>query len=321
MNPSIFLIEEFLEAFAAERGASPNTLQAYARDLRDFAAFLDAMPLEQVTRSQCEAYLAELSRRDMAPRSRARRLSSLRQFYRFLLSEKRISSDPLAHMQGPKLPKSLPKFLTQDEMNALLDVALALPEHESARLLCMAELLYASGLRVSELVTLPLAALAEGCEGQVHPHLRVMGKGNKERIVPLNDTALEASARYLKFRGVFIAHESSQRWLFPSYGQSGHLTRQRVGQLLKHLALAAGLDPRRVSPHVLRHAFATHLLEGGANLLSVQKLLGHADISTTEIYTHVMTKRLKEVVESHHPLSESGKSSTKKASMTGSVRE
>ncbi|MFN7710357.1 MAG: site-specific tyrosine recombinase XerD [Holosporales bacterium] len=321
MSKSQLLVEEFLEAYAAERAASPHTLEAYRRDLLDFAAFLGANPLEAATRAHCEAYMADLDRRAFAPRSRARRFSSLRQFYRFLSSEKRISVNPMVHLEGPKISKSLPHFLTQQETLALLEAAIELSEPECARLFCLAELLYASGLRVSELVTLPLAALKALHDRHGPLVLRILGKGNKERMVPLNETAVGAIQRYLKFRGVFIANEASERWLFPSYGRSGHLTRQRVGQLLKQLALAAGLNPQRVSPHVLRHAFATHLLEGGANLLSVQKLLGHADISTTEIYTHVMTKRLKDVVETYHPLSASGKSSTKKSNKTENVRE
>ena len=226
----------------------------------------------------------------------------MRQFYRFLLSEGARADDPTAQLDAPRLGRPLPKILAEEEIDRLIAAAAAWPGEEGMRLRCLLEMLYATGLRVSELVGLPLAA------AQRDPRfLLVRGKGGKERLVPLSPPARQALADYLTCRAAFVPQASgtkTARWLFPSRGMTGHLTRQRCGQMLKELALAAGLDPARLSPHVLRHAFASHLLDHGADLRSVQQMLGHADIATTQIYTHVQGERLRRLVETAHPLAQ-----------------
>jgi integrase/recombinase XerD len=300
------LIESFLEMMSAERGASINTLSAYRRDLLDFSAHraTKAGSMRSATRDDIKAYLAFLSRSGVSGSTQARRLSALRQFYVFLYSEEVRSDDPTDAIEAPRRVRPLPKTLSHDDMNALIAAAQDVAEKssEGARLACMLEVLYASGLRVTELVTLPLSA-ARARDG----FLLVRGKGQKERLAPLNRTAQQKIADYLKVRddflptGVRLVH--AERFLFPSRGAEGHLTRRRCHQMLKQLAIAAKLDPEKLSPHVLRHAFATHLVEGGADLRSVQTMLGHADIATTQIYTHVAKDHLTEVVEAAHPLS------------------
>ncbi len=298
--------EEFLEMLAVERGAAKNTLEAYRRDLGHFAAFLKprAVTLLTVEANDIRAYLARLSRARMAPRTAARRLSALRQFYRFLLGEGRRADDPSATIDSPRQGRTLPKVLSEAEVERLLAAARARSEAresiENLRLAALLELLYATGMRISEAVSLPAAALAR--DPRV---LLVRGKGGKERMVPLSEPARDAVARYsaaTRIRRKTRTAAVAPVWLFPSGGRSGHLTRQRAGQLLKELAVAAGVDPAKVSPHVLRHAFASHLLDHGADLRAVQKMLGHADISTTQIYTHVLNARLKSLVRDHHPL-------------------
>ncbi|MBV8777794.1 MAG: tyrosine recombinase [Alphaproteobacteria bacterium] len=243
------------------------------------------------------AYLGGAATRRLAPRTLARRLSTIRQFYRFLLTEGVRSDDPSGGLDAPRLGQPLPKLLSEAEVARLIDTAAAWPAEEGLRLRCILELLYATGLRVSELVTLPLAA------AQHDPRfMLVRGKGGKERMVPLSAPSRAALAAYLTCRAGFLTNGKPSRFLFPSRGRDGHLTRQRCGQLLKELALGAGLDPARLSPHVLRHAFASHLLDHGADLRSVQQMLGHADIATTQIYTHVQGERLRRLVETAHPL-------------------
>ncbi len=294
---------------AAERGAARLTLAAYRNDLADLAGFLAAraMPVESADAAGLHDYLAALTTRCLAPRTLARRLSAMRQFFRFLVSDGTRTDDPTAGLDPPRLGRPLPKILSEAEVEHLIEAAAAWPGEEGARLRSMIELLYATGLRVSELVGLPLAA------AQRDPRfLLVRGKGGKERVVPLSAPSRQALAAYLECRSRFLppsgksdakmADAKMARWLFPSRGAEGHLTRQRCGQLLKQLALAAGLDPARLSPHVLRHAFASHLLDHGADLRSVQQMLGHADIATTQIYTHVQSERLRRLVESAHPL-------------------
>jgi len=289
---------------AAERGAARLTIAAYSNDLTDLADFLGArgQPLENAGSAALHDYLADTRSRRLAPRTLARRLSAMRQFYRFLLAEGVRADDPTAQLDAPRLGRPLPKILAEDEVERLIATAAAWPNEEGARLRCLVETLYATGLRVSELVGLPLAA------AQRDPRfLLVRGKGGKERLVPLSQPAREAIAAYLECRGAFLPHGSgtkTARWLFPSRGMAGHLTRQRCGQILKELAAAAGLDPARLSPHVLRHAFASHLLDHGADLRSVQQMLGHADIATTQIYTHVQSERLRRLVETAHPLAQ-----------------
>jgi integrase/recombinase XerD len=311
------LIALYLDMLAAERGASANTLAAYRRDLADLAEHL-ARAGGSIARARTDdlrAYLAQLDRRGLRPATRARRLSAMRQLFRFLYAEGRRGDDPAAVLDGPKRGHTLPKTLTIAEVDRLLcmagacDPAAPLPVRlRAARLACLLEVLYATGLRVSELVALPASAARRDTRMLV-----VRGKGGRERLVPLNDSAKRAMADYLALRaqaGREGPHPTLPRkrgregrgWLFPSFGESGHLTRQHFARELKTLAAAAGLRSAQVSPHVLRHAFASHLLHNGADLRVVQTLLGHADISTTQIYTHVLQERLKSLVRDLHPL-------------------
>ncbi len=292
--------EAFLEMLAAERGAAENTLQSYTRDLTQFAGWLASQrgPLpEAAGEADVRGYLSALTRAQVAPSTAARRLSCLRQFYRFLYSENLRGDDPTAKLDSPRKSRPLPKIISEEDVDRLLAAARDGEGPEALRRAALIETLYASGLRVSELVGLPLAALREDAE-----MILVRGKGGKERLVPLNQAARDALAAYLDARGYFLAEGEPSRWLFPSRADSGHLTRQRFGQILKEIAVAAGLQPSKVSPHVLRHAFASHLLAHGADLRSVQQMLGHADISTTQIYTHVLEERLRALVQDHHPL-------------------
>jgi integrase/recombinase XerD len=292
-------LEAFLEMLAAERGAAPLTLTAYHNDLSDLAGFLAprGLMLQAADRASLHAYLVSPATARLAPRTLARRISAMRQFYKFLLLEGIRHDDPTAELDTPRLGRPLPKILSETEVKALIDAAQGWLGDEGIRLGCIVELLYATGLRVSELVTLPAAAARRDPR-----FLIVSGKGGKERVVPLSEPARAALGRYLECRENFLPDTRPSRWLFPSRGRAGHLTRQRTGQLLKELAAKAGLDPDRLSPHVLRHAFASHLLDHGADLRSVQQMLGHADIATTQIYTHVETERLRKLVESAHPL-------------------
>jgi len=295
------LIELFLDMLAAERGASTNTLDAYQRDLADFSAGTNVASADS---DALRAYLGKLAKRGLAPASVARRLSAIRQLYRFLYSEGHRSDDPAAAIEGPKRGRALPKVLSVKQVDNLLakarDGMTAEAKSErlrAARLNCLLEILYATGLRVSELVALPAAAARRD-----QRMLVIRGKGGRERLVPLNDAACRTMADYLALRTE--AKLDRSKWLFPSFGESGHLTRQHFARELKELAGAAGLKPSQVSPHVLRHAFASHLLQNGADLRVVQTLLGHADISTTQIYTHVLEQRLKSLVRDLHPLAQ-----------------
>lgn len=291
--------EAFLEMLAAERGASLNTQLAYGRDLAQLRDWLSTKgaALASADESALRGYLAALSRAQVAPATAARRLSCLRQFYRFLFSEGLRDDDPTARLDSPRKARLLPKILSEQDVDRLLAAAHGQEDAEGLRLAALVEMLYATGLRVSELVGLPLAALREGTEA-----ILVRGKGGKERLVPLNDAARDSLAAYLEVRAQFVGEGLQSRWLFPSRGESGYLTRQRFAQRLKEVALAAGIARHKISPHVLRHAFASHLLAHGADLRSVQQMLGHADISTTQIYTHVLEERLKSLVANHHPL-------------------
>jgi integrase/recombinase XerD len=294
----------------AERGAAAKTVEAYTRDLGEFLAFLRSKrksPLD-ASADSVRAYLAQLSRKGLAAASRARKLSALRQFFRFLLAEGMRADDPSSAIDSPKLPRPLPKLLSLAEVEALLEAAAHGVEQagegsarrRALRSTALLETLYATGLRVSELLALPRNVLT--IDDQV---MTIKGKGGRERLVPLNDSARKALADHI---AALAADEVGGRarspWLFPSGDGSQHLTRQRFGQELKALAIASGIEPSRVSPHVLRHAFASHLLERGADLRAVQQLLGHADISTTQIYTHVIEERLRRLVEQHHPLAQ-----------------
>jgi len=294
------LLDRFLEMLMAERNAAPNTREAYERDLKDLARFLasrGSRPGDADT-GLLRDYLAALAGAGMAPRSQARRLSALRQFYKFLAAEGLRADDPTATLDAPRLGRSLPKLLDETEVGRLIAAANALPAGaERCRLVLLLELLYGAGLRVSELVGLPLSAVLRQARVLV-----LRGKGGKERMVPLGEPVRAALADYLAERDFFLTKAKPSAWLFASRAAKGHLTRQRLTQLLKSLAPLAGIDPSRLSPHVLRHAFATHLLDHGADLRSVQKMLGHADITTTQIYTHVAGERLARLVEAHHPL-------------------
>lgn len=284
---------------AAERGAAPLTLTAYHNDLSDLAGFLvvRGVALEAAGPPDLHDYVTSPAIVQLAPRTLARRTSAIRQFYKFLLIEGVRQDDPTTELDTPGLGRPLPKLLSETEVKSLLAAAHARPGDEGRRLSCILELLYATGLRISELVTLPLAAARRDPR-----FLVISGKGGRERVVPLSEPSRAALSAYVECRERFLPASRPSRWLFPSRGRAGHLTRQRTGQLLKGVAIAAGLDPDRFSPHVLRHAFASHLLDHGADLRSVQQMLGHADIATTQIYTHVLTSRLRKLVESAHPL-------------------
>jgi integrase/recombinase XerD len=305
------LIELFLDMVAAERGGARNTLAAYARDLADFSHHLGAAGGSIATASTDDLrnYLGALARRGFAAASVARRLSAIRQLYRFLYAEGKRADDPSVIIEGPRRGRALPKVLSIADVDRLLGAArgamtgAAAPGEKlrAARLACLIEVLYATGLRVSELVELPRSAAERGAR-----MLTVRGKGGKERLVPLNDAAKAAMRDYLDLLAAAQTAKSAKpsKWLFPSFGESGHLSRQHFARDLKTLAGAAGLRPDLVSPHVIRHAFASHLLHNGADLRIVQTLLGHADISTTQIYTHVLEERLKSLVRDLHPLGE-----------------
>ncbi len=296
-------MEAFLEMLAAERGAAANTLAAYRRDLDALAAFLRhrGSGFDAMDTALLREWQAGMAAEGLAPSTIARRLSAVRQFSRFLLAEGDRDDDPALDLDAPRRGRPLPKTLSEEKVSRLLDAAADLPGPAGVRLVALLELLYATGLRVSELVGLPLDALSR--DGR---SLIVRGKGGKERMLPLSAPARAALAAYLPLRPAFAGpNAAGNRWLFPSARRNGApLTRQRFGQMLKELAVAAGIDHRRLSPHVLRHAFASHLLEHGADLRAVQQLLGHADIATTQIYTHVVAERIRRLVETAHPLSE-----------------
>lgn len=299
-------LDAFLEMLSAERGAAANTLHAYRRDLDEFLNMVNSRGGDDLSAgdSDITAFLEEMAVRGLAASTRARKLSALRQFFRFLYAEGIRSDNPAAAIDSPKPVRRLPRLLSIDDVEALLNcaqqragAAQAGRRLKALRLHCLMEVLYASGLRVSELVSLRRAAVASG-----ERVIMVRGKGGRERLVPLTRKACDAHAAYAQEVVLAGGTDATSRWLFPSRARQGHLTRQRFTQELKGLARAAGLDARGVSPHVLRHAFASHLLERGADLRSVQQLLGHADISTTQIYTHVLEQRLRTLVHQHHPL-------------------
>jgi integrase/recombinase XerD len=307
-------INLFLDMLAAEQGAGHNTLDAYRRDLTDFSQFIAraGRGLAGVETQALRDYLEDLDARGFKSSSVARRLSAMRHLFRFLLNERVRSDDPAAILSGPKRGRGLPKVLSIADVDRLLVRAKALADAQEAsapqrlrakRLYCLLEVLYATGLRVTELVTLPLSASRRDARMIV-----VRGKGNKERLVPLNEASRQAMADYLAaieaLKPEKKKNAAASKWLFPSFGESGHLTRQHFARDLKELAAVAGLAPRLVSPHVLRHAFASHLLHNGADLRIVQTLLGHTDISTTQIYTHVVEERLKSLVRDLHPLAD-----------------
>lgn len=310
------LLEQFLEMLGAERGAAENTLRSYERDLADFLGFLRRRKADAaVARAEdISVYLEHVAAAGLAASSRARKLSAIRQFFKFLYAEGLRRDDPSSAIESPKQSRPLPKILSIAEVDALLDAARRQTEEtkgakrmQALRLHCLLEILYATGLRVSELVSLPRAAMTSG-----ERFITVKGKGGRERMVPLTQAACAAADAYLESMGA-----ERSRWLFPSRGAQGHLTRQRFTQELKDVAVSAGIAASRISPHVLRHAFASHLLERGAELRAVQQLLGHADISTTQIYTHILEERLRALVLDHHPLGRGGVSGRRGGIATG----
>ena len=304
--PDERLIALFLDMLAAERGAGANTLSAYRHDLADLTQHLGTakQSILSATTDDLRGYLGSLAKRGLKPSSVARRLSALRQLYRFLYAEGHATTDPAAVLEGPRRGRALPKVLSVNDVDRLLACAHAAAAEDSSpmrrlralRLVCLIEVLYARGLRVSELIALPASAARRDARMLV-----IRGKGGRERLVPLNTAAHAAMQAY---QDAISAQDITSKWLFPSFGESGHLTRQHAARELKDLARTAGLSPARLSPHVLRHAFASHLLQNGADLRVVQTLLGHADISTTQIYTHVLEERLKTMVRDLHPLAD-----------------
>ncbi len=311
-------VDAFLDMLTSERGAAMNTRHAYWRDLADVSLYLrndKSTDLDKASTDELKAYIDYLSHKihtkgenksQIAVRTVARRLSALRQYYRYLNSEGIRNDDPTTTIESPKQGRTLPKTLSEEEVSQLIKTAGEGGGADSVRLVCLLEMLYATGLRVSELVGLPMAAIGENTE-----FLMVEGKGGRERMIPLSEPAQKAINNYLGVRESFIGNDNraaQEKSFFPSKtSQSGHLTRQRFAQLLKDLARDAKVEEGRVSPHILRHAFATHLLSRGADLRSVQKMLGHADIATTQIYTHIVGEGLKETVEEKHPMSAEGK--------------
>ncbi|HLO78230.1 MAG TPA: site-specific tyrosine recombinase XerD [Magnetospirillum sp.] len=291
-------VEAFLEMMSVERGASPNTLDAYRRDLDDLGGFLSRRGTDPARAGGADlsAYMRALADAGLATRTQARRLSCLRQFYGFVYAEGWRGDDPTSRLDSPRLGRVLPKVLSEADVDALLAAVRAVAPPTGVMMTALLELLYATGLRVSELVGLPHAALARDPEVMV-----VRGKGNKERMVPLSPPARRAVRDWLELRAGLLGKKPS-KWLFPAQGKAGHLSRSAFAKQLLKVGMAAGIDPRSLSPHVLRHAFATHLLAHGADLRVVQELLGHADIATTEIYTHVLDEPKTRLVQQHHPL-------------------
>lgn len=296
-------IDNFLNMMRSTRNASANTLLAYRHDLTEFARFVGRRQTtpERASIEHIRGYLKTLDDKGLSAATAARRLSALKRFFRFTVDMGFRDDDPTSTLDGPKQGQRLPRYLSESEVDALLNAAQRRPGADGLRLQALMEILYATGLRVSELVTLPLASFL-----RESPVLLVTGKGGKERMVPLGEPALDAVQAYLEVRAAFLpkgrAPGRAGRFLFASRGKEGHLTRARFGQMIKDLAVEAGLDRRRVSPHVLRHSFASHLLANGADLRALQQMLGHADISTTQIYTHVLEERLRALVETAHPL-------------------
>ena len=292
-------VEQFLEMLIAERGASSNTCTSYLNDISNFDKFLSGAEttLEDATTDDVRRYLRHRSEVGANNPTISRNLSVLRQFFKFLQSENVRLDNPALNVDGPKVSRTLPKVISEDNVEALLKAAHKLQTAEGIRLTCLLEIAYASGLRVTELVSLPTDALNLTSET-----LLISGKGGKERLVPLTSSAMNAIVAYERVRIDFLKGNNTSKFLFPSRSKQGYLTRRRLGQLLKELAIQAGLDPTIISPHILRHAFASHLLNRGADLRSLQKMLGHSDISTTQIYTHVQKERLHAVISSYHPM-------------------
>ena len=289
----------------SEKNSSQNTIDAYQKDLKDFQLYIGNNNTVVVTSDDIRSFIRDLSKRGMSARSISRKISAVRHFYKFMFLEKYIDDNPASKIDLPKIGKSLPKYLTLEEVDILLNIS-DTKEADDLRYKAMIELLYASGMRVSELITLKLFHLQyDKIKNTINPYLIITGKGNKERVVVINDNAILAIQHYLTIRNKFL-NNSKNDFLFPSKSADGHITRQRFGQILKEQAIAKNIDPSRVSPHIIRHSFATHLLENGADLRVIQELLGHSDIGTTQIYVHIQQSRLKSIVENYHPLSKMG---------------
>lgn len=312
-SPDYTLVEQFLEMMVAERGVSANTISAYQRDLSDFLDFTQHKKesLETLSRAFIEQFMARLGKEGKSSQTIARKLSALRQLFQFLYSEKIRTDNPASTLETPRLAKRLPKTLTTDDITTLLEMAHTDHSPKGIRLIAMLEMMYGSGLRVSELVGMRLSALQLKNDNSraVAEFLLIRGKGNKERLVPVGKKARDALSQYLAIRSQFLppperegARPPESPYLFPYARAEGYITRQQFGVMLKELAIRAGIDPEKISPHTLRHSFASHLLEGGADLRVIQELLGHSDISTTQIYTHVAGERLKKLVQEKHPL-------------------
>lgn len=302
-------IESFLDAISAENSAAKNTIEAYRRDLRDFLKIVN-IDATHIQEEHILTYINKLSEKHYSASSISRRISCIRHFFQFLMSEGEITSNPALHIEMPNKPKSLPKALMQDTILQLIEASYTESSNEGLRLTAMLELMYASGMRVSELVSLKLSQLYK--RGDDIEYIIIKGKGNKERIGMINEAANKALKQYLQIRSHFLTMEHSD-FLFSSYTKDGkvtHITRQRFGQMLKQLAIDSGINPAKVSPHALRHSFATHLLENGADLRMVQEMLGHADISSTQIYTRVVGNQMQELVHNFHPMASSDKDST-----------
>lgn len=294
-----FGIDSFLEMMAAEKGAAQNTIAAYGRDLNQFFETVSVRNVKDITKHDVTRFIQELGKRRLAPKTMARKLSALREYFKFLYSEKEVRDNPTANIDTPKQEKPLPKYLTEDEIKRLIEAAKKSKDIRHKRMAVMLELMYACGLRVSELVSLP-----ENCINYDKRQILVRGKGSKERIVPVAPNALNSVSEYMNYREFFLKAGRRSIWLFPSHASaSGHITRDAFYKNIKDTAVLAGIMPTKVSPHVLRHSFATHLLNHDVDLRSLQKMLGHEDISTTEIYTHILSDRLIEVVQRKHPLS------------------
>ena len=291
-------VNRFLEMMSAERGASANTLEAYGRDVEEFLTYCGGMALKEISRDDVGDFVQYLGREGRSPKTVARKLSAVREFFKFLYTEKDIKDNPAADVLTPKQEKPLPKFLSEDEIKRLIAAAKECSGPKGRQMTAMLELMYASGLRVSELVSLP-----ENCINFDRRQVFVRGKGSKERVVPVAPAAIQAVFDYLEQRDCFIREGRRSIWLFPSKSsRSGHISSDTFFKRLKELAVKAGIYPSRVTPHVLRHSFATHLLNHNADLRSVQKMLGHESINTTEIYTHILSDKLLETVQKLHPL-------------------
>jgi integrase/recombinase XerD len=318
LDPSI---ESFLESMATERAAAQHTLDAYKYDLMDFEGFLNQnfadAKITDVTGEQLGSYVTSFNARGYAPSTAIRRLSSLRQYFDFLVMDGQRTDNPSLNLDSPRKPRTLPKFLSEDEIKNLIEISKQDSSPEGLRLTAILEILYASGLRVSELMELKINDIQHrpaGAEGGFIYYMVIRGKGNRERLVPLNQSAVNSIKAYLDIRHQFLRRSIGRSpWLFPSSTSAeGHITRQRLGQVLKNLAIKAGIDHNRLSPHVLRHSFASHLLNRGMDLRTLQELLGHADISTTQIYTHIASEQLNRVVQDKHPLADGNKEERQK---------